>query len=157
MSAGGFSGFVGKGDHLIISITSQPYGAITLLNPPGFQALFHRACARFHHLLPGLLLWQAHDSSVKLISFPRNPDRIGLTLSIRAWPITSCDSFPRPDRYRMSLPRQSCTHHSAVFGPLFIQSCNPRSFPDLKPAWFTEAKEQADAGRIRVIESRAAP
>src|SRR5438477_10961402 len=112
----------------------------------------------FHHLLPGLWLWQAHDSSVKADLFS--------TAILTGSGVYIVDPIALADEELRQLSeaapiagivvtnanhaRTSSAYSDRFSVPIWA---NPRSFPDLKPARFTEAKEATPiAGELGATE-----
>jgi glyoxylase-like metal-dependent hydrolase (beta-lactamase superfamily II) len=116
----------------------------------------------FHHLLPGLWLWQTYDSSVKADLFSSAIlTSSGLYL---VDPIALADYELRQLSEAAPIAgivvtnanhaRTSSAYSDRFSVPIWA---NPRSFPDLKPARFTEAKEATPiAGELEVIEVEGA-
>jgi len=100
----------------------------------------------FHHLLPGLWLWQTYDSSVKADLFS-SAILTGSGLYL-VDPIALADDELRQLSEAGPIAgivvtnanhaRTSSAYSDRFSVPIWA---NPRSFPDLKPARFTEAKE----------------
>ena len=116
----------------------------------------------FHHLLPGLWLWQAHDSSVKADLFS-SAILTGSGVYI-VDPIVLADDELRQLSEAAPIAgivvtnanhaRASSAYSDRFSVPIWA---NPRSFPDSKPARFTEAKEATPiAGELEVIEVEGA-
>ncbi len=116
----------------------------------------------FHQLLPGLWAWQSYDSSVKADLFS---SAIQTSAGIY---IVDPIALPEADLRRLSEgapvggiivtnanhPRASSTYSDRFSAPIFGGA---RSFPDLNPARFAEAKKGAAiGGELEVIEIEGA-
>jgi glyoxylase-like metal-dependent hydrolase (beta-lactamase superfamily II) len=116
----------------------------------------------FHHLLPGLWVWQRYDSSVKA-------DLFSSAIRTSAG-IYMIDPILLPDSQLRQLseagrvagiivtnanhPRASSAYSERFSAPILADA---QSFPDLKPARFTEAKKgTVIGGELEVIEIEGA-
>jgi glyoxylase-like metal-dependent hydrolase (beta-lactamase superfamily II) len=116
----------------------------------------------FHQLFPGFWVWQVYDPSVKAELFS--------SAILTSAGIYIVDPIPLPDPQLRQFSQTgtvagiivSNANHSRAsrqFSDFFLAPilAHPQSFPDLKPAQFTEAKNgTAIGGELEVIEIEGA-
>ncbi|MEY2543545.1 MAG: hypothetical protein QOE81_1006, partial [Verrucomicrobiota bacterium] len=133
-----------------------------LAQPPAFRHSPIVHTPEFHQLLPGLWAWQSYDSAVKADLFSS-----AIRTSVGIY-IVDPIALPEADLRQVSEgapvagiivtnanhPRASSTYSDRFSAPIFGDA---RSFPDLKPARFAEAKKGAMiGGELEVIEIEGA-
>jgi len=116
----------------------------------------------FHQLLPGFWVWQAYDSSVKVDLFSSAILTSAGIYIVDPIPLDDADLRELSQAARIAGIIVTNANHlraSSAYSDRFSAPilADPRSFPDLKPARFAEAKNGAAiGGEFEVIQVEGA-